>query len=88
MSTKRSIKYSWIMFISTVLGSVFGLMGTFTTIMGISEDFYKNYLARLKNRKFRLVRSKFKGLEHQFVKRHQMFFKKVLPLTPGNTSNI
>ncbi|OMJ83664.1 hypothetical protein SteCoe_15331 [Stentor coeruleus] len=88
MSTIRSLKYSWIMFISTVLGSVFGLMGTFTTVMGITEDIQKKYLSRLKNKKFRLMRMKLKSLEYQFVKRQPLFFSKVLPLTPANTNNI
>ena len=39
--TQRDLNNSWIIFIGTLLGSVFGIMGSIATLMGIVEDLLK-----------------------------------------------
>ena len=45
--TQRSLNNSWVMFIGTLLGSVFGIMGSIATLMGSVESltgsFQKKY---------------------------------------------
>ena len=39
MMTKRLLNQTWLIFIGTVLGSVFGLMGTIAALMRLTENF-------------------------------------------------
>ena len=39
MITQRIVNQSWIIFVGALLGSVFGLMGTFASFMGLIENF-------------------------------------------------
>jgi hypothetical protein len=44
MQTQRLLNNTWFIFLGSLLGSVFGLMGTFATALGITEmisDFFK-----------------------------------------------
>ncbi|OMJ79590.1 hypothetical protein SteCoe_20359 [Stentor coeruleus] len=48
--TQRNSNSSWFIFIGGLLGSVFGLFGTFTTFLGICEDWTEKIMKRLENR--------------------------------------
>lgn len=80
MSTSRTIKYSLIMFASTVLGSVFGLMSSFIAMMGILEDIYNKYQIKCNHKKIKRMRIQMKYLGHQFAKNRIKNLKKVVPM--------
>lgn len=38
MQTQRRLNQTWLIFIGTLLGSIFGLMGTFAALMNFTEN--------------------------------------------------
>ena len=43
MMTKRLLNQTWLIFIGTVLGSVFGMMGTVAALMRLTENFTEKF---------------------------------------------
>ncbi|OMJ74402.1 hypothetical protein SteCoe_26658 [Stentor coeruleus] len=80
MSTSRTLKYSWIMFGSTVLGSVFGLFSVFTTIMSVTEQAYKKYKIKIKEKTRKVNNRGAKRLSAIIPMKEKIKFSKVSPL--------
>ena len=59
MVFQRVINQSWIIFVGALLGSVFGLMGTFASFMGLIENFSEKLEKRNNSRiKLRVINDK------------------------------
>ena len=55
------------MFLGALLGSIFGLMGTFSSFMGYTEDLYEKFEKRLKDRSHsKDMKSKSRILKSEF----------------------
>ena len=57
--TQRNINNSWYIFIGGLLGSVFGIVGTYATFMAFVEGFAEKIKRKLKQReKFQIISKK------------------------------
>lgn len=74
------------MFGSTVLGSVFGLLSIFTTIMGVIEQAYKKYKIKIKEKVRKVKNQRAKRLSIMIPTKEKIKFSKISPLdyTQGN----
>ena len=61
MQTRRLVKQDWFAFVGGLLGSVFGLMGSFVAVMNMVEILEKSVEKRMSNK--RAVERYFESME-------------------------
>ena len=67
METQRLKKQSMFNFLAALLGSIFGLMGTFSFIMSSIEDFISIYSKKISNNKYiKEYEDRMKNINSQF----------------------
>ena len=84
MITQRIVNQSWIIFVGALLGSVFGLMGTFASFMSLIENFYDK-LEKKKNEKVKLRVINEKRLEISSVFKPETWKKNSIKVVPIDT---
>ena len=88
METQRLQKQSWFNFLAALLGSVFGLMGTFGFFMSTTEEFISN----LKKRRARIrlkeaLKNNSKKLFAEFESSNESYKgKKIFPINTTITA--
>lgn len=83
--TQRIINSSWFIFAGGLLGSIFGLFGSFATILGFCEDWVDKVAKRYENRKMvkKILNDRF-SINANFLSNEKVYFKvdsKVVPST-------
>ena len=83
METQRLTRQSLMNFLAALLGSVFGLMGTFSIIMSSIEDFISIYSKKISKHKFkRDFDERMKRVYSQFKsKTDKSKQNKIIPMT-------
>ena len=88
MRTIRTINQSAFVFLGALLGSIFGLMGTFSSVMGYVEELFEKLQKRnLEHQKVRETEKKMRIIKSQFgkwtVTNHS---RKVIPIDTSHSS--
>ncbi|OMJ69069.1 hypothetical protein SteCoe_33305 [Stentor coeruleus] len=86
--TKRNINSSWFIFVGGVLGSIFGIMGSFSTVLGVCEGFADKYAENSEKReKVKRIKINRYIFDKNFM-RYENYTKGTAKVVPGTFTDV